>query len=199
MKIAILTFEGFNELDSLVAYSILNRVKSENWQVQITSPTPTVTSMNGLTISAHQPLAYANQADAVIIGSGSLTRQIVADQSLMSTLTLSPQKQLIATQCSGVLLLPALGILDNASVCTDLTTQPWAMDAGLVVLEQPFHASESVATAGGCLASQYLATWLIAKLASVEAAKNAIHYVAPVGEKEDTVNRCLSVVEPYLD
>ena len=28
MHIAILTFEGFNELDSLIALSILNRVKS---------------------------------------------------------------------------------------------------------------------------------------------------------------------------
>ncbi|MDO6707516.1 hypothetical protein Q4579_14910 [Photobacterium sp. 1_MG-2023] len=44
MKIAILTFEGFNELDSLVAYAILNRVQAKNWLVQITSPTPTVIS-----------------------------------------------------------------------------------------------------------------------------------------------------------
>jgi hypothetical protein len=27
MHIAILTFEGFNELDSLIAFNILNRVK----------------------------------------------------------------------------------------------------------------------------------------------------------------------------
>ncbi|GAB6262511.1 DJ-1/PfpI family protein [Photobacterium sp. 53610] len=199
MKIAILTFDGFNELDSLIAYSILHRVKGEHWQVQITSPTPTVTSMNGLKISAQQPLAYANQADAVILGSGSCTRQLVTDENLLNALSLNPDRQLLAAQCSGVLWLPALGIQNHQPVCTDLTTQPWAMDAGLKVLEQPFHASQSVATAGGCMASQYLSMWLIAKSAGISFARNAIHYVAPVGEKEATVNHCLSVIEPYLE
>ncbi|WP_268748937.1 hypothetical protein [Photobacterium galatheae] len=41
--------------------------------------------------------------------------------------------------------------------------------------------------------------WLIAKTAGVSFAKSAMHYVAPVGEKEDTVNHCLSVIEPYLE
>lgn len=61
-----------------------------------------------------------------------------------------------------------------------------------------FYADGNLATAGGCLASQYLATWMIAKLADTEAAKAAIHYVAPVGEKEASVERCLSAVGTYL-
>lgn len=31
MQIAVLTFEGFNELDSFVAAAILNRLKSRGW------------------------------------------------------------------------------------------------------------------------------------------------------------------------
>ncbi|QUJ68973.1 DJ-1/PfpI family protein [Photobacterium sp. GJ3] len=199
MKIAILTFEGFNELDSLVAYAILSRVQAKNWQVQITSPTPTVTSMNGLTLSAHQPLRYANNADAVILGSGSLTRQLVRDEAILSALSLDPTRQLLATQCSGVLWLPALGIEHHAPVCTDLTTRPWVVEAGMTVLDQPFLAQNQVATAGGCMASQYLAAWLIAQLASPEEAEQAIHYVAPVGEKSSTVAHCMAVVSPYLE
>ena len=51
------------------------------------------------------------------------------------------------------------------------------------VLNQPFVAHGNVATAGGCLASHYLAAWVIARLAGWNAAEGVLHYVAPVGEK----------------
>ncbi|WP_217274061.1 hypothetical protein [Shewanella sp. VB17] len=69
MNIAILTFEGFNELDSFIAAGILNRMKSSGWNVQITCPSDFVTSMNGVKVKAQQPLEFANSADAVLVGS----------------------------------------------------------------------------------------------------------------------------------
>ena len=35
MHIAILTFDGFNELDSFIALGILNRVKTPGWRVTL--------------------------------------------------------------------------------------------------------------------------------------------------------------------
>ena len=43
-----------------------------------------------------------------------------------------------------------------------------------------------------------LAAWMIARLESVEAAESALHYVAPVGEKEDYVARAMRNIPPYL-
>lgn len=37
MDIAVLTFDGFNEIDSFVFFSILNRLKAEGRNVRITS------------------------------------------------------------------------------------------------------------------------------------------------------------------
>jgi len=74
MNIAIVTLDAFNELDSFVSASILNRMKSKGWKAYITSPTPTVTSMNGVTIHAEKDIAFASEADAVLFGSGSKTR-----------------------------------------------------------------------------------------------------------------------------
>ncbi|MFH4496249.1 AraC family transcriptional regulator, partial [Vibrio alginolyticus] len=34
MDIAVLTFDGFNELDSFIAAGILNRMKDVGWNVQ---------------------------------------------------------------------------------------------------------------------------------------------------------------------
>jgi len=198
VQIAVLTFDGFNELDSFVAAAILNRVKAKGWKAHITSPTAEVTSMNGVTVRRQQPLAFAREADAVIIGSGIKTREIVADAVLLSQIKLDPARQLIGAQCSGTLILARLGLIGDLPACTDLTTKPWVVEAGVEVLNQPFFAAGNIATAGGCLSSTYLAAWVIARLEGVDAAAAAIHYVAPVGEKDDYVARALRNITPYL-
>lgn len=198
MHIAILTFDGFNELDSLVALGILNRIKKPGWRVSLSCPTPTVTSMNGVTLHAQSTLAEACAADAVLVGSGMKTRDVANDAGLMAQLQLDPKRQLIGAQCSGTLLLAKLGLLQHVPACTDLLTKPWVQEAGVEVLNQPFFADGNVATAGGCLASQYLAAWVIARFEGLEAAKSALHYVAPVGEKGLYVDRAVSNIVPYL-
>ena len=197
MHIAILTFDGFNELDSIVALGILNRAQQPGWRVSIASPSPQVTSMNGVVMASHISLQEASLADAIIIGSGIHTREIVAS-GVLEPLHLDPQRQFIGAQCSGALILAQLGFLKDLPVCTDLTTKPWVQALGCDVLNQPFFARDNIATAGGCLASQYLAFWLIARRAGLEAAERAMHYVAPVGEKEHYVQRAAHHVRPYL-
>jgi transcriptional regulator GlxA family with amidase domain len=198
MHIAILTFEGFNELDSLIALGVLNRVKKPDWRVSIASPTARVRSMNGVVLESQVSLHEASAADAVIVGSGMKTREVVADAAMMAQLQLDPSRQLLAAQCSGTLVLAKLGLLDGVPACTDLTTKPWVQEAGIDVLNQAFFANGNVATAGGCLASHYLAAWIIARLEGIEAAANAIHYVAPVGEKDDYVSRAMRHIAPFL-
>lgn len=198
MRIAILTFDGFNELDSLVALGILNRIKKPDWQVMLACPTPTVTSMNGVVLHAQATLAEARTADAVLFGSGMKTREIANDATVMGQLQLDPARQLIGAQCSGTLMLAKLGLLGAVPACTDLLTKPWVQEAGVEVLNQPFYADGNIATAGGCLASPYLAAWVIARTEGLEAAQAALHYVAPVGEKELYVERALANITPYL-
>lgn len=198
MQIAVLTFDGFNELDSFIAAAILNRMKPHGWAAHITSPTGQVTSMNGVTIQRQKPLEFAAEADAVLIGSGTGTRDIVADAGLLSRINLDPSRQLVGAQCSGTLLLARLGLVGDLPACTDLTTRPRVIEAGVKVIDAPFIAHGNVATAGGCLASQYLATWMIARGASMRDAEDAMHYVAPVGEKALYVDRALQVVAPFI-
>lgn len=198
MQIVVLTFDGFNELDSFVAAAILNRVRAKGWKAHITSPSAEVTSMNGITIQRQQPLEFARDAAAVIIGSGVKTREIVADAALLSRIQLDPARQLIGAQCSGTLILAKLGLIGDLPACTDLTTKPWVIEAGVPVLDAPFVAHGNVATAGGCLASQYLAGWVIARGGSIEDMQAAIHYVGPVGEKLAYVDRATAVIMPFI-
>ncbi len=198
MRIAVVTFEGFNEIDAFVAFHILNRVTLPGWKAEITAPQATLRSGNGVEIRAQRALEFANEADAVLIGSGRQTRQVVEDAAIMARLKLDPARQLIAAQCSGALVLAKLGLLETLPVCTDLKTRPFVEAAGARVLEQTFFARGNVASAGGCLGSPYLATWILWRLLGRDAARAALEYVAPVGELEQYVSQALGMVAPYV-
>jgi transcriptional regulator GlxA family with amidase domain len=198
MLVSILTFQGFNELDSFIALGVLSRIKKPDWRVEICCPDDAVTSMNGVTVRAQSRLNMIKMSDIVIVGSGSQTREIVENAEIMEQLKLDPTRQLIASQCSGTLVLAKLGVLGDVPACTDLTTKPWVQAAGVNVLNQPFFAKDNIATAGGCFSACYLAAWVIAKTEGLDAAAEAIHYVAPVGEKEEYVKKAISNIEKFI-
>jgi len=197
MKIAIITLEAFNELDSFVASALLNRVNLPNWEVRICCPTDKVTSMNGVQIQAQAEIEYANDADVVLFGSGMKTAHYANDHDFLGRFDLDADRQLIGAQCSGALFLQNLGLLSN-TVSTDTMTAPHLSKLGLRISDKALHVEGNVASAGGCLASHYLAAWVIAQKTDWQMAEEIIHYVAPVGQKDDYVRRAKETVMPLL-
>ncbi|GAB3849524.1 DJ-1/PfpI family protein [Dactylosporangium cerinum] len=194
MQVAVVTFDGFNELDSFIASALINRCRNDGVEAFITTPAPVVTSMNGVVVTGQRPMEFVTEADVVLIGSGVKARDVAADDRMLFRLRLDPSRQLIGAQCSGALVLARLGLLDGMPACTDMKTRPFVEACGVTVLDVPFHAEGNVATAGGCLASQYLATWVITRLLGQDAARDVIGYVAPVGEQQQTVERAMRAV-----
>ncbi|GHK01726.1 glutamine amidotransferase [Streptomyces sp. Y2F8-2] len=195
MQVAVVTFDGFNELDSFIASALINRCREDGLEAFITTPTPVVTSMSGVEVTGQRPMGFVTEADVVLIGSGVKTRDVVADDELVSRLRLDPSRQLIGAQCSGALVLARLGLLEGMPACTDRKSRPFVEARGVTVLDAPFHAEGNIATAGGCLASQYLATWVITRTLGEEAARDVLDYVAPVGENQETVGRAVHAVQ----
>lgn len=76
-------------------------MKESHWNVQITSCSECVTSMNGVTIKSQQPLEFVNTADVVLFGSGALTRDIVQDNSI---LLIKENRLIEPSYCKAVLL-----------------------------------------------------------------------------------------------
>ena len=91
-------------------------------------------------------------------------------------------------------MLAKLGLTAQLSACTDNTSKPWVQAAGVRVVNQPFVALGNIATAGGCLAAQYLSAWLLTHLKGEAQAREVLHYFAPVGEKDLYVDRAMSHV-----
>ncbi|KUM01928.1 AraC family transcriptional regulator [Chromobacterium subtsugae] len=194
MDIAIVTLDSFNELDSLIAAGILGRMSPHGWNVRICSPIPVVQSRSGTRLERQADLSYAGSADAVLIGSGWRTRDWAADDAIMSQLRLDPARQLIGSQCSGALVLHRLGLLADGVACTDGLTRPMLEQLGITVAPRAFRAVGNIATAGGCMASQYLAGWVLLRLAGEARAREVLSYVAPVGEEAGFVDRAMSAI-----
>ncbi|MBZ3901930.1 MULTISPECIES: DJ-1/PfpI family protein [Streptomyces] len=194
MRVAVVTFDGFNELDSFIAAALINRCRKDGLEAFITTPAPVVTSMNGVEVTGQRPMEFVTEADVVLVGSGVKAREVIADDRLIARLPLDPSRQLIGAQCSGALVLARLGLLESMPACTDRTSRPFVEARGVTVLDAPFHAEGNIATAGGCLASQYLATWVITRTLGEDAARAVLDYVAPVGENRRTVDRALRAV-----
>lgn len=194
MRVAVVTFDGFNELDSFIASALINRCRKDGVEAFITTPTPVVTSMNGVEVTGQRPMEFVTEAEVVLIGSGVKAREVAADDRMLSRLPLDPSRQLIGAQCSGALVLARLGLLNGMPVCTDVKSRAFVEALGVTVLDAPFHTEGNIATAGGCLASQYLAAWVMTRTLGDEAARGVIDYVAPVGENQETVERAMQAV-----
>jgi transcriptional regulator GlxA family with amidase domain len=198
MQIAVLTFDAFNEMDSFVSATLLNRLSAFGWRAYITAPSARVTSSNGIVVEAQRPLEFTAEADAVIFGSGMRTNAVADDPAILSRMIVEPRRQLLVGQCSGALVMTALGLLQGMPACTDLVTRPSLEKRGQTVINQAFHARGNVATAGGCLASQYIAAWIISRKLGTEQAATIIRYAAPVGQQDEYVARAIATIRPFL-
>ncbi|MEM1146261.1 MAG: DJ-1/PfpI family protein [Pseudomonadota bacterium] len=193
-KVAILTLDGFNEIDSFVSLNILNRANGV--LAYLFSPKSFVTSLNGVSVEANNNWKQFAQADAVIVGSGSRSKDFASDQGFLDNLQLAPSHQFIGSQCSGALILAAKGLLSGMAVSTDSVTRPHLEAYDLRLSDRSFSRSGKIATAGGCLSSIYLSAWMITELVGESEAISALQRVAPIGEVDRFVADALRMIAP---
>ena len=182
MKAAIILFDNFTDIDLFLMWDLLNRVKLPEWEVKILGDQPQHVSVTGLPIPTHGRIAEASEADVVLFVSGQGTRAKMKDQVWLGQFRLDPQKQLIGSICSGSLILAALGLLEGKTATTYPTSKQALESFGVSVVEKPFVQQGNVATAGGCLAIQYLVGWVIENKADQEWKELVLRSVQPVGE-----------------
>ena len=182
MKAAIILFDNFTDVDLFLMWDLLNRVKLPGWKVRILGDQPQHTSATGLPVPTHGRIEEANEADVVLFVSGQGTRVKMKDQAWLAQFRLNPQKQLIGSICSGSLILGALGLLAGKMATTYPTSKQALESFGVTVVEKPFVQQGNVATAGGCLAIQYLVGWVIENKADQEWKELVLRSVQPVGE-----------------
>jgi putative intracellular protease/amidase len=182
MKIAVIIFDKFTDIDLWLMWDLLNRVPLEGWEVKILGEKEMHLSATNIEVKAHGRIEEASIADAVFFVSGQGTRDRIADENWLGKFKLDPEKQMIGSICSGALILAKLGLLEGKTATTYPTSRELLESFGVEVIEKPFVANGNVATAGGCLAQQYLIGWAVEKLAGKEWRDLILKSIQPVGE-----------------
>ena len=180
-RIAIVAYDDYTDIDLIFAWDLLCRVPLPGWSIRIVGDAPVHRSMTGLTVPVHGPLEEANDAHAVLFTSGKGNRAKIQDPKWLARFELDPERQRIGSICSGALILAALGLLEGKRATTYPSAKSLLESYGVAVVEEPFVQQGNVATAGGCLAAQQLAGWIIEELASKEYADAVIESCQPVG------------------
>ncbi|MEW6207679.1 MAG: DJ-1/PfpI family protein [Acidobacteriota bacterium] len=182
MKISIVIFDQFTDIDLFLMWDLLNRVKVPGWEVRILGDKAQNISATGMAVSTHGSIEEANASDVVLFISGQGTRSKMKDAEWLARFNLDPDRQMIGSVCSGSLLLAALGLLDGKTATTYPTTKAALESFGVRVEEKPFVRHGNIATSGGCLAAQYLVGWVIENKADAEWKELVLKSIRPVGE-----------------
>ena len=182
MKISIVIFDEFTDIDLFLMWDLLNRVRLPDWEIRIVGEKSHHKSTTGVVTATHGSIEETNQSDVVLFVSGQGTRTKMRDEVWLSRFNLNPQKQMIASVCSGALLLAALGLLTGKTATTYPTTKQLLERCGVTVEEKPFIAHGNIATSGGCLAAQYVVGWVIENKADKEWKDLVLKSIQPVGQ-----------------
>ncbi len=184
-KAVIVAFDKFTDIDIFLAWDLLNRVKlrDSEFQVKIVGTKPTHESICGLDITTHGLIEECNNADLVFFGSGPGTRRLIKDKSYLDRFNLNPDKQIIASMCSGALIIAALGHLKGLSATTYPSAVADLENFGVTVLKDKHLVTHgNIGTAAGCLAAVDLIGWAIEKLYDSKIKEDVIASVKPIGQ-----------------
>ncbi|MDJ1476062.1 DJ-1/PfpI family protein [Bacillus sp. LS15-K4] len=186
MKIAIVCFDNFTDIDVFLPWDLLNRVRLvggiSDWNVQLLGTGKTHISMSGLRIPMAGSISDIPFADAVIFASGKGVQNLYKNQEYLNSIHVDPQRQLIGSMCSGSLLLGAKKLLTGKKATTYPSVVEQLKEFDVDVIEQSFVNEGNISTAAGCFAAQDLSAWIIRTLINEEMVDTVLETVQPVGK-----------------
>jgi transcriptional regulator GlxA family with amidase domain len=188
MNVAVIAFDGFTDVDTMLPFDFFHRVKVSYgaayegpWRVRLLSDRPRITSYSGIAVETHGGLAEANAADGVFVVSGDGSRDKIADSAFLRALRLDPARQVIGAIDSGAFVLAALGLLDGLSATTYPIIMPELEAMGVRTENRSLVVHGNIATGGGCLASLDVCAWMVGRLLSTDAAAKVRASFEPIG------------------
>ena len=183
--IAIIVFDQFTDIDVFLPWDLFNRIRlrDKSWNVKFLGTQSVHKSITGVELKMHGWVEQAAEADVVLFTSGPGTRQLYRDYAYLNRFQLNPDRQVIASMCSGALILAGLGLLDGISATTYPTAFDILADMGITV-ERDSHlvTHGNLGTAAGCMAAIDLVSWCLDRVTDIETREAVIASVQPIGQ-----------------
>jgi transcriptional regulator GlxA family with amidase domain len=171
MDVAVLLFEGFDELDAVAPYEVFQTAAEMGADLDVTTrtlvPEEGVTARHGLTVEPDDVLL--GTPDVVVVpGGGWNDRESpgvwteVEDGTLPDRLdTLHEGGATIASVCTGAMLLAAAGLLDGRPATTHASAKDDLREYDVDVRDERYVDDGTVLTAGGVTAGVDLSLHLV--------------------------------------
>ena len=172
MRLAFVAYDGVTALDLVGGYDPLTRLGTMgfrddlSWDVVAPDAGP-ATATGGLGLEVDRVRPDLGAYDLVYVPGGHATRDLVDDATTIDWLATAAGADLVASVCTGALLLGAAGLLDGRRAAT----HPSAVDdlaAYCEVADERVVDDGDVVTAGGVSAAVDLGLHLVGRLADDE-------------------------------
>lgn len=200
MKIGIVIFDNFTDVDFFLHWDLLNRVRllnlHENWNVKILGTSQSHLSAAGLKVATTGSIEEVESCDAVLISSGFGTRDLIGDNEYLKRLNISPLNKIVAAQCSGSLVLGAKGLLGGVKVSGYPPILKHLVEYGAHPVNESLVTDGGVATASSCLGSVMLSSYVIKTLSGVRAQNEVMKSICPISGFDDFANQCKKDMGP---
>lgn len=167
-------YEVFAVADELRGHTVFNRCT-------VATSRGTIRAVNGLKVLADYTLEDCPAPDVLIVPGGAGTRKLLQQPTLLEWVRIkSRSAEIVASVCTGALVLGKIGLLDGLRT----TTHHQCLDelrsiapAAIVDPSQRFHDNGKFCTAAGISAGIDLSLHLIARLLGPEAATETARYM----------------------
>jgi transcriptional regulator GlxA family with amidase domain len=182
MKLQIVLFEGFDELDALAPYEVLRRAEEAGADMRVElvtlDPADEVTAFYGLRVRPDRQLDTGNQPDVLIVPGGGWNHpgprgaRAEAERGALpaAIARLHAEGTIVAAVCTGAMLLARAGILAGRHATTHHIALEDLRAAGAEVVPARVVDDGDVITSGGVTSGLDLALWLVERFAGAEIA-----------------------------
>ena len=170
MKAAFIIYNGMTALDFVGVYDPLIRLHTMNfrpdfnWEI-CSFKMKKIKSYSGLEFTATKCGVDLNSFDLIIIPGGKWTRKLINRDEFLDWLAEANKCELVASVCTGSLLLGAAGLLRNKKATTHLGAMSLLEKYCQEVVKERIVDEGSVITAGGVTAAVELGLYLCEKIA----------------------------------
>ena len=184
--VAILLFDEVEVLDFAGPFEVFavtdELAQAERFRVlTVAAERRAIRARNGLSVNPDHALADCPPVDILIVPGGFGTRTLLKDQPVLAWIkTVNRTAEIVASVCTGALVLGAAGLLDGLRV----TTHHEAFDLlrehaprATVVESGRFVDNGRILTAGGISAGIDMALHLVARLYDVPTAQQTARYM----------------------
>jgi transcriptional regulator GlxA family with amidase domain len=181
MNVQIVIFNGFDELDAIAPHEVWHMARELKPEVEVQLVTldgaKDITASNGLRVQAQGQLAAKRPDILVVPGGGWITRSPMGAwaEAQRGALTakiaqLHREGVVMASVCTGAMLLSAAGLLKNRPATTNRGALDDLAAAGARVVRARVVDDGDVITAGGITSGLDLTLWLVERFLGAEIA-----------------------------